>query len=101
MDLGLVYMDGKLRHRPKTFMRVQDSKRSFSSSNCSNKKEVRIFLAAQTLFSIQPISRVLKVQIGKLRQMAKTFMKTICSNYDVSNDVLFRQEDNSCHQVKR
>jgi hypothetical protein len=21
MDLGLVYMDGKLRHRPKTFMK--------------------------------------------------------------------------------
>jgi len=26
MDLGLVYMDGKLRHRPKTFMRVHNSK---------------------------------------------------------------------------
>jgi len=39
MDLGLVYMDGKLRYRPKTFMRVQDSKQSFLSSNCSNKKK--------------------------------------------------------------
>jgi hypothetical protein len=52
MDLGLVYMNGKLRYRPKTFMRVQDSKRSFSSSNCSNKKEVGICPAAQTLFSV-------------------------------------------------
>jgi len=52
MNLGLVYMDGKLRHRPKTFIRVQDSKRSFSSSNCSNKREVGICLVAQTLFSI-------------------------------------------------
>jgi hypothetical protein len=64
MDLGLVYMDGKLRHRPKTFMRVQDSKRPFSSSNCNNKREVRICPAAQTLFSVQPISRVLEVQMS-------------------------------------
>jgi len=56
MDLGLVYMDEKLRHRPKTFMRVQDSKQSFSSSNCSNKREVGIYPATQTLFSVQPIS---------------------------------------------
>ena len=27
-------------------------------------------------------------------------MKTIRSNSDVSNDVLFRQEDMDCHQVK-
>jgi hypothetical protein len=27
-------------------------------------------------------------------------MKTICSNYDVRNDILFRQEDKDCHQVK-
>jgi len=57
-------MDGKLIHRPKTFMRVQDSKWSFSSSNCRNKREVGICLAAQTLFSFQPISRVLEVQMS-------------------------------------
>jgi len=56
-------MDGKLRHRPKTFMGVQDLKRPFSSPNCSNKGEVRICPAVQTLFSVQPISRVLKIQI--------------------------------------
>ena len=33
-------MDGKLRHRPKTFMGVQDLKRPFSSPNCSNNGEV-------------------------------------------------------------
>jgi hypothetical protein len=44
-------MDGKLRHRPKTFMGVEDSKQLFSSSNCSNKREVGICPAAQTLFS--------------------------------------------------
>jgi len=37
---------------------------------------------------------------GKLGQFPRTFMKTIYSNSDVSNDVLFRQEDKDCHQVK-
>jgi hypothetical protein len=107
LDFGLVYMYGKLRHRPKTFMRVQDSKGSFLSSNCSNNREVGICHAAQILFSVQPISRVLEVQctdscfVGKLRQFSKTFMKTICSNSDVSNDVFCRQEDKYCYQVKR
>jgi hypothetical protein len=64
MDLGLVYMDGKLRHKPKTFMRVQDSKGPFSSSNCSNKREVRICPVTQILFSVQLISRVLEVQMS-------------------------------------
>jgi len=52
LDLGLVYMYGKLRHRPKTFMRVQDLKVSFSSSNDSNNGEVEICLVAQTLFNV-------------------------------------------------
>jgi hypothetical protein len=66
-------MDGKLRHRPKPFMGVEDLKRPFSSPNCSNNGEVCICLAAQTLFNVQPISRVLEVQMtskfypGKLR----------------------------------
>jgi hypothetical protein len=29
--------------------------------------------------------------VGKLRQFPRTFMKTVRSNSDVSNDVLFRQ----------
>ena len=29
-----------------------------------------------------------------------TFMSTVGSSYDVSNDVLFRQEDKDFHQVK-
>jgi len=72
-------MDGKVRHRPTTFMGVQDLTRSFSSPNCSNNEEVRICPVAQTLFSFQPISRVLEVQMisnfypGKLRQFPRTF----------------------------
>ena len=38
--------------------------------------------------------------VRKLRQFPKTFMNQVCSNSDVSNDVLFRQEDKNCHQVK-
>jgi hypothetical protein len=107
LDLDLVYMYGKLRHRPKTFMRVQDLKVPFSSSNGSNNGEVEICPATQTLFSVQPISRVREVQmhrflfVGKLRQFPRTFMKTISSNSNVSNDVFCRQEDKDCYQVKR
>jgi hypothetical protein len=73
-------MDGKIRHRPTTFMGVQDLTRPFSSPNCSNTEEVRICPTAQTLFSVQPKCRVLEVQMilifypGKLRQFLRTFM---------------------------
>jgi len=106
LDFNLVYMARKLRNRPKTFMGVQDSIMLFGSPNISNNEEVRIYHAAQALFSVQPISQVLEVQmhrfffIGKLRQFPRTFIRTIYSNYDVSNDVLFRQEDKDCQQVK-
>jgi hypothetical protein len=49
-------MDGKIRHRPKTFIEVQDSIMPFSSSNLSNNGEVRTCPAAQTLFGFQLIS---------------------------------------------
>jgi hypothetical protein len=100
-------MYGKLRYKPKTFMRVRDSKGPFSSSNCSNNGEVKICHAAQTLFSVQPISRVLEVQMHwflfcwKAGQFPKTSMWTICLNSDVSNDVFCRQEDKDCYVVKR
>jgi len=106
LDYNLVYMARKLRHRPKTFIGVKDSILLFGSPNLSNNGEVRICPAAQTLFSVQPISRVLEVQmhrfffVGKLRQFPRTFMTNICSNSNVINDVLFRQEDKDCHQVK-
>ena len=62
LDFSLVYMARKIRYRPKTFMRVQDSILPFGSPNLSIKREVWIYHVAQTLFSVQPISRVLKVQ---------------------------------------
>jgi hypothetical protein len=73
-------MDGKIRHKPTTFMGAQDLIRPFSSPNYSNNEEARICPATQTLFSVQPISRVLEVQMisnfypGKMRQFPRTFM---------------------------
>jgi hypothetical protein len=68
VDLGFrsALYGWKLRHRPKTFMGVQDLKRPFPSLNCSNNEEVRICPTAQTLFSVQPISRVLEVQMTSI-----------------------------------
>jgi hypothetical protein len=99
-------MDGKVRHRPTTFMGAQDLTRPFSSPNCSNNEEVRICPAAQTLFSVPPISRVIEVQMisnvypGKMRQFPRTFMIKVWSNYDVINNVFGRQEYKNYHQVK-
>jgi len=56
-------MARKLRHRPKTFMRSTTSILLFGSPNLSNNGEVGICPAAQTLFSVQPISLVLEVQM--------------------------------------
>jgi hypothetical protein len=39
MDLGLVYMDGNLRHKPKTFMRVKDSKGRFQVQIVATKEK--------------------------------------------------------------
>jgi len=72
-------MYGKLRHRPKTVMRIQDLKVPFSSSNGSNNGEVGICPAAQTLFSVQPISRVLEVQICRFLFCWKA--ETISQNF--------------------
>jgi len=53
---------------------------------------------AQTLLRILPIAGVIKGKImlhlvgGRIRQFPTTFMKTTCSNYDVSNDISSRQE---------
>jgi len=58
---------------------------------------------AQTLFSVQPISRVLEVQIHRFlfywiaETISQNFYEIIYSNSDVSNDVLFRKEDKDCH----
>jgi hypothetical protein len=76
-------MDRKLRYRPKIFMGVQDSKGPFSSSNCSNNREVGICHAAQTLFIVQPISQVLDVQMTSFlfRWKAETTSQNFHEDY--------------------
>ena len=84
-------------------MGVQDLIMLFGSPNLSNNGEVGICAAAQTLFSVQPISQVLEVQMHrflfcwKAETISQNFHGTICLNSDVSNDVLLRQEDKDCH----
>ena len=38
--------------------------------------------------------------LGKLRQFPRTFMSKVGLDSDIINDVLFRQEDNDCLQIK-
>ena len=87
-------MDGKLRYKPKTFMGVQDLKRPFSSPNYSNNGEVQICPTS----SRSPND--LNLFPRKLREFSRTFMSISGSSSDVSNDILFRQEDKDFHQVK-
>ena len=108
LDLGLLYMDGKIRHRPKTFMGVQDLKRLFSSSNCKlyqQRRSPNLFCSPDTVQCSAHISsfkspNVLIFFVGKLREFPRTIMTKICSNSNISNDILFRQEDRDCDQVK-
>jgi hypothetical protein len=99
LDLGLVYMDGKLRHRPKISMRVQNSIFLFWSPNISIKRKVWIYLTTQTLFSIQSISRVLEVQISsfffwwKAETDSYNFHETTLPNSDCSNTISSRKKN--------
>ena len=83
LDFNLVYMARKLRHRPKTFIGVQDSILLSGSPNLSNNGEVRICPAAQTLFSVQTISRVLEVQMHRFFFCWKAEM--ISQNFHADN----------------
>jgi hypothetical protein len=60
--LETVFNGQTLRHRPKTFTRAYDSILLFFSSNLNNRREVWICSASQTLFGVQPLSRVLETK---------------------------------------
>jgi hypothetical protein len=62
-------------------------------SNCSNKREVGICPEAQTLFSVQPISRVLEVQMSSFLFC----WKAETNAWNFHEDYLFKQQDNGCH----
>lgn len=105
-DFGLLYMDGKIRHRPKTFMWSPRFKKAvFKSKLQQQQRSPNMSCSSDTIQCSAHISSS-RIQItstfflGKLRQSPRTFMSKGGSNSNVTNDVLFRQEDKDCHQVK-
>ena len=106
LDLGLLYMDRKLRHRPKTFMRSPRYKKAIFKSKLQQQR--RSPNLSYSLDTVQCSAHILSSRspndlnffFGKLRQFPRTFMIQVCLNSDVSNTILFRQEDKDCHQVK-
>ena len=93
-------MDRKLRNTPTMFMNSGRPKSSFFKFKVWPQKRIQNLFCnpAQTLLSILPIAGVLEGKRtsnllgGRIRQFPTTFMKTACSNSDVSNDISSRQE---------
>ena len=80
LDFYLVHMARKLRHRAKIFMGSERLNSAVWKSKSQQQRRSWNLSCNQTLFNIQPISRVLEVQMhrffffGKLRQFPRTFM---------------------------
>ena len=96
----MIYMDRKLRNRPTMFMNSGRPKSAvFKFKVWPQKRSQNLSCnPAQTLLRILPISGVLEGQMtcnlvgGRKRQFPTTFMKTACSNSDVSDGISSRQE---------
>ena len=105
-DLGLLYMDGKIRHRPKTFMWSPRFKKAIFKSNFQQQRRSlnlsyspdTVQCSAHILSSRSPND--LNFFSWKAETISYNFHGKVGSNSDVSNDILFRQEDKDCHQVK-
>ena len=106
LDFNLIYMARKLRHRLKTFM--DNARLNFvvwKSKSQQQRRSRNLSCSPDTVQCLTHISSSRSPNapncfFGKLRQFSRTFMRTIYSNSDVINNVLFRQEDKDCHQVK-
>jgi hypothetical protein len=100
-------MDRKVRNRSTMFMKNRRPKSAIFKFKVWPQKRSQNLSCnlAQTLLRILPISRVLEGKmmlylVGvKIRQCPTTFMKTTCSNADVSNDISSRQELEAIHHV--
>jgi len=96
----LIYMDRKLRNRPTMFMNSGRPKSVvFKFKVWPQKRSQNLFCnPAQTVLIILPIAGVLEGKMtynlvgGRKRKFPTTFMKTTCSNSNVSNDISSRQE---------
>jgi hypothetical protein len=88
-------MDRKLRNRPTMFMNSGRPKSAiFKFKVWPQKRSQNLFCnPAQTLLRSLLIVGVLEGKMtsnlvgGRIRQCPTTFMKTTCSNFDVSNDI--------------
>jgi len=93
-------MARNLRNRPTTFIKSGRPKSTIFKFKAWPQKRSQNLSCnlAQTLLRILPIAGVLECKMmsslvgGKIRQFPTTFMKTTCSNSDVSNDISSRQE---------
>jgi hypothetical protein len=93
-------MDRKIRNRPTMFMNSGRPKSAvFKFKVWPQKRSQNLFCnPAQTLLRSLPIAGVLEGKMmstlvsGSIRQFPTIFMKTTCSNSDVSNDISSRQE---------
>ena len=82
LDLGLHYMDGKLRHRPKTFMRSPRFKKAVFKSKLQTTTEKSKYILQPrhcSVFSLylefQKSKCIDSYFFGKLRQFSRTCMR--------------------------
>ena len=106
-NLGLLYMDRRVRHRPTTFMwslrfkdvvfksKLQQQQRSLNLSCSPNTVQCSAYIS-----SFRSPNDLNVFFHGKKREFPRTFMRMGGSDSDVRNDVLFKQEDKDFHQVK-
>ena len=105
-DLGLFYMDEKLRHRPKTFIWSPRLKKAvFKSKLQQQRRSQNLSCSPDTVQCSAHISSSrspndLNFFSWKAETISQNFHGKVGSNLDVINDVLFRQKDKYCHQVK-
>jgi len=96
----LVYCSRRLRHRPTTFTKSERPKSVVFKFKAWPQKisQNLSYNPTQTLLRSLPIDGVIESQMTsylvgeKIKQFTITFMRTACSNSDVSNEISFRQE---------
>ena len=96
-----------VRHRPITFMWTSRSKKAvFKSKLQQQRRSPNLSSSPDTvqcsahILSSRSTNDLIFFVLGKLREFPRTFMISYGSSSDISNVVLFRQEDKDFHQVK-
>ena len=96
-----------VRHTPTTFIYTPRSKKVVFKSKLQQQRRSPnlscspdIVQCSAHILSSRSLNDLIVFFPRKLREFPKTFMSTYGFSSDVSNDVLFRQEDKDFHQVK-